>query len=182
MFSILLMFCSLSANAQEHFTFRDIPINGSEKEFGNKLLEIGYEATAHPSAFTGKFIGEDCTIFLLSSEYTKSVYSIGISFNSENRWITLKSTYNNIKEMYSEKYGKPSMSREYFDSPYYDGDGYELSAVKQNKCNYISFWEMENGSISLAIHTDCSIALLYSDKANKELDKKTKENIIKNEI
>lgn len=178
----LALLCAINLKAQEHFSFRNIPINGSVKEVGAKLVELGYEPTENEGAFKGKFIGEDCTIFLLTSDYTHNVYSIVVNFNAQTRWSSLKADFNKLNEMYSDKYGAPSVSNISFARPYYDGDGYELSAIKNNKCNYVIKWDVENGSIMLTIMEDCSIVLYYSDNINEELDKQAQERSAKDEI
>ncbi len=184
-FLLLFVFSAIIAisQAQEnHFTFRDIPINGSAQELGEKLEKLGYEPSATGNSYKGKFIGDDCKVFLLESDYTNNVYSVVVNFDSQTSWFSLKSKFNKIREMYSDKYGKPSREVHAFYRPYYAGDGYELSAIKLGKCNYISEWNVENGSIMLTIIKDGSIAIYYNDTLNEELNDKAKEKSAKEEI
>ena len=177
------LFLSFGAMAQtQHFTFRDIPINGTVEEVGAKLKELGYTPTDSPSKYTGQFIGEDCAIYLLDSDYTKMVYSIVAQFEPASRWSSLKADFREVKELCTSKYGKPTLSRESFSSPYYDGDGYEMTAVKVDKCNYVAQWKVENGEVTVLISKSGSIAIYYTDKTNEELDEKAKQKTAESEI
>ena len=51
-------------------------------------------------------------------------------------------------ELFTKKYGEPKDHFEFFSSPYYEGDGYELQALRKEKCNYISFWTLDKGDYS----------------------------------
>lgn len=168
----------------EHFTFRNVPINGNINDVSKALVELGYKAVPDYGevGFKGEFIGKDCLLLVSESKYTKSVYSITVIFNAQSKWSTLKSDFLKIEDMYTEKYGNTKKQRKSFDAPYYDGDGYEMSAILNNKCDYWSYWEVKNGNILEAITSDGVIMIIYSDLQNSSLHDKAKEAANKSQI
>jgi len=153
--------------------FRDIEIDGKLNEFVSKMKGLGYtfiENYKNTAIMEGNFIGKECRIFILSTPKTKTVWKVAVFLPKESSWRSLKSEYNSVKEQITQKYGKPTKSFNFFSSPYYEGDGYELQAIKNEKCTYYSYWNSENGAITLKISTDCEIIIGYEDDTNSELD------------
>ncbi len=180
--TLIMAFATQLSAQSEHFTFRDIPITGTVEEFGERLKELGYTPTGIPTQYKGKFIGEDCILSVSSSEYTGLVYYVAVQFETTNSWISLKSNYSAIQELCTSKYGKPLLSLRSFDSPYYEGDGYEISAIKLGKCTYADIWEVDNGKIRMGIPQNCSIILFYADKINEDLHEQAKRESAESEI
>jgi hypothetical protein len=75
------------------------------------------------------------------------------------------------------KYGKGE-SYEDFESPYYEGDGYEMTAVRIGKCNYFTKYKLTNGMIIVAIAKidKGSVLLYYTDSINDKIAKREKAN------
>lgn len=73
--------------------------------------------------------------------------------------------------MLSTKYGKTEKSVELFEEPYYEGDGYELQALRLGKLLYTSMFDAKNGDITLQlIYVDgAHLVLVYTDEHNKAL-------------
>jgi len=79
---------------------------------------------------------------------------------------TLIDKWRQFKQLLSQKYGNPSNDFYYFQSPYYDGDGYELQAIGLGKGTAITYWERpvgngENIILSCEITTAMSINVSY---------------------
>lgn len=168
--------------SSEHLKFRDIEIDGTATLFLSKLKTLGYilkDTDDGVYLLDGKFGGKECDIYFLSTEKTKTVWKVAVFFEKKNSWSSLKSDYNSIKEQLITKYGKPKKSYNFFSNPYYEGDGYELQAVKNEKCTYFTTWELVGGAISLQISgTDgCRLVIQYEDKTNMTKMQKEKEEI-----
>lgn len=186
LFFIALLVTPCFIHAQEHLDFRGIPIDGSLENMADQLAKLGYEKTDDDRLLMGEFIGKECTVVIMESEYTrlKNVYGISIFINKGASWHALKSDYFTIKELYTKKYGE-GIAREEFERPYKDGDGYETLAIKNDKCHYITVWPLDNGHVNLGISvigTECCIIIMYNDKPNSDENKKAKEQAFMNEI
>lgn len=69
--------------------------------------------------------------------------------------------YNDLVADINDVYGT-GKSYKTFKSPYEDGDGYEITAIKTGKAEYTTYWIDEN-AISAEINTDVAIKLTYQD-------------------
>lgn len=169
----------------QHLEFRNIPIDGPATTFISKLKQYGYiqtEASENIILLKGDFAGfKNCKICIICTPQSKIVESVAIFTPSMDTWSSLKSTYNKYKEIYTKKYGAPILY-EKFDSPYYEGDGYEYSAVINNKCTYLSTYKLFNGEICILITSGGEIMFHYQDRANRRKSKQEENNNISNEI
>ena len=84
--------------------------------------------------------------------------------------------------MFVKKYGNPTNNYEFFSKPYYEGDGYELSALRNEKCHYISAFETKNGVVYLEISKFKKIEINYEDKANSNIMDREKEETVIDDI
>jgi len=186
LYIILLLLFSFSTFAQsEHLKFRDIELNGSITDFIQKLEKLGYSVKTNLNdiyLLEGDFIGKTCEVIVVSSKKTKTVWKVKVNLPEGKSWYSLKSEYNSVKEQLTKKYGKPKDTYEFFSKPYYEGDGYELQALKKDKCTYYSYWEFENGIISLDMSTDCNLSINYEDKINVAIKKKEKDEQIQDDL
>lgn len=174
---MLLVFTTFTAIAQEHLKFKGIPIDGKIETFIGKLQHIGYSSIrTEPSValMKGEFGGNICNIMIGSSPTSHIVHSIIVFLNEDNSWHSLNATYNNYKNLLSSKYGKGD-SFEFFSDPYYEGDGFETTAISVNKCTYVTFFDVPNGRLRLSIQkviTRACVVLVYLDNINYELSNK----------
>jgi hypothetical protein len=63
-----------------------------------------------------------------------------VYFEEEVSWSLLKRTYNKFVNILTDKYGSPTGNLESFKDPYYEGDGYETSALTLEKVNWFTYW------------------------------------------
>lgn len=177
--AILLLTMAFIANAQnDHLTFKGIEIDGEVSEFVKKLEAKGYTTFVEidkAAILTGEFAGENAKIFVLGGKDEK-VWKIAVHFEKKSTWNDLKLSYISYKEALTKKYGEGE-SYEFFKPPYYEGDGYELSALKLDKCTYLTYFRTKNGSIGVEIATDNYVEITYEDKENVKLHKKKKEQM-----
>ena len=173
---IMLLAC-ISATAQtEHLTFKGVPIDGTLSTFVSKLKQKGltYIGTEQGVAlFKGEFAAhKGCSIAAIAYE-SGYVYRVGVMFPEKDTWIRLYNDYSSLKEMLTQKYGEPASVVEEFQS--YrggkdDSDNIKMHYVKHDRCQYITVFSTESGSIELRIdHNDmleCYVILVYEDNAN----------------
>ena len=186
---ILLTLCTVLivafTQAQEHMTFKDISMNCNLTTFVSKLEAKGYKTILvedNAAALSGNFAGKDnCTIMILSTTSSKFVWKVVVDFPEHDSWSSLKSEYKSFKESYSQKYGTPK-SYEFFSKPYYDGDGYELQALRVEKCTFASFFETPSGNIMLEINKNKCVRVTYEDAINVEIKSREKEQAVSNDI
>ena len=130
----------------------------------------------------GDFAGKsDCTIGVLATKQSNTVWKVVVYFPEKTSWYSLKSEYKSFKESYTEKYGSPS-SYEYFSDPYYEGDGYELQALRLEKCSYVSYYETDKGYISVEIDDSKCVTVSYEDAINVKIKSREQEMSISEDI
>lgn len=170
MFSCML---TLTVSAQEHLTFKGIPIDGALTEFVNKLQDIGFNVNSSSSDFAqikGEFSGRICEIYILASPISNTTCQVSVILEESDNWFDIRTTYDDYKKLLTSKYGT-GRSIENFVSPYYEGDGYEMTAIRKNKCQFFTRYELPNGNVVLGAASikDGSVVLMYTDKINYEL-------------
>ena len=160
----------------EHFTFKGVPIDGTLAEFGQKLTATGLtinQKTDEVIEFKGNFGGtDDCKVIAFSTPKTGQVYSLMVIFPEVDTWYSLKADYKEYKTMLTSKYGKAQTTVERFSDPYYEGDGYEMQALRLNKVSYASFFHTDNGEVTVALSymNGAHLVLVYTDKHNDALN------------
>lgn len=157
-----------------HAKFKNIPINGSLKLFIQKMEEEGFKLDyifkdSRAVVMKGKFAGRSATVFILSTKKRDNVWKVSVDFDAEESWISLSNDYFKYKKLFTQKYGSPSSSCENFIKPYYEGDGYELQALQKGKCNYISFFNIPNGTAAVELTNEGSVRIGYEDNYNASL-------------
>ena len=172
------MIITLTSYAQtnsEHLTFKGIPIEGSMNTFCQKLKAKGFTSIGRENnlaLFTGNFTGQDATIGVKATDDGKNVFAITVIFDSSGEWNTLIDTYNYYKDLYTRKYGKPTISKE--KNPAHSDSNTSLMAeVYQGTVVWGSLWEVTGGDIELSIEKTSRIyegvvVIRYRDSINVE--------------
>ena len=154
------------ANAQEHLTFKGVPLGGDISIFVSKLELKGYyveEKSYDEILMIGDFAGVDtCEVYLSPTPKSRLVWNVTVKFPQKASWQALKGEYLSLKEAYTQKYGEPE-SYEFFMSPYEEGDGNEMDAVCKGKCGYASFYTLDKGNVVLGIYNDGCVFVVYED-------------------
>jgi hypothetical protein len=159
----------------EHLTFKGVPIDGTLSHFTYQLTQKGFEkvySQEKASVLSGDFAGySDCTIYVYTLDNQDLVHTVGVQFPSYDSWSLLEGNYNNLKEMLTIKYGKPKSHTESFQRDYPPrDDNSKLHELKMDRCNYISTFETDNGTIVLKLSHEsvykCYVILGYVDAIN----------------
>jgi hypothetical protein len=72
-----------------------------------------------------------------------------------------RETYQQLRESLIEKYGTPTDTYEFFERPYYDGDGYEEQAVRVGKGHFHTFWRTNNQILAVSITKQLNLRVAY---------------------
>lgn len=174
--SIIMAFCiAISCFAQEHLSFKGIPITGSMTEFCKKLSQKGFteiSSNNNTTFFIGDFTGRDATVAVGASDDGKSVYTVVVIFDSSGEWNVLTNTYDYYKDIYTRKYGKTSFCKE--TNPAYSDSNVSLMAqVHQGTVVWASQWKPIGGTIELSIEKADGVykgmvVIKYRDSQNIE--------------
>ena len=182
----LLCVMSISVSAQEHLTFKGVSIDGHLSVFVEKLKTKDFKTVvvnSDSAMLKGNFGGNDCTIAVYATKTSKIVHTVCVEVSESDSWSTLKSTYNEYKSSLATKYGN-GKSLEIFLSPYEAGDGYEMSALRLNKCVYMTKYTTLKGEIILTIGylEGGKVVLYYIDKANNALSEAEEKRLINSDL
>ena len=188
--SLIVALFAMSSFAQiqssTHLTFKGVPIDGTLNEYVSKMKQNGFTHTGTENGvamLTGDFAAyKNCIVGVATLKQKDLVSKITVIFPASNTWSLLSTNYFSLKEMLTEKYGKPSESVEKFQSKYGPvDDNSKMYEVKMNRCKYCTTYEIEKGSIQLSIENNdmaCCVILAYYDKINSEIIKaKAKDDL-----
>lgn len=174
-FTFMLVMATLAMAAQEHLSFKGIPIEGSMTEFCEELskkglLYVGKENNV--AYFQGDFTGKNATIGVAATDDGENVFAVGVMFDASDKWKTLVNTYDYYKELYTRKYGKPTITKER--NPSYSETNTSLMAeVHNGRAVWFSSWEVTGGIIELSIEKASgvyigTVVIKYRDSQNTE--------------
>jgi len=176
----IMSLAQTKSDSSKHLTFKGVPIDGTLNEYVSKLKKKGLAHIRTDDGIAllkGDFAAyKNCIVGVYTLKQRDLVSRIGVLFPERETWSLLSSDYYSLKELLTEKYGKPSDSKERFQSYTPDDDGSKMTQVQLGACEYYANYETEKGSIQLSIEhsnvTRCFIKLVYFDKINSGSIKK----------
>ena len=174
-FTLIALFATINIMAQEHLSFKGIPIEGSMTEFCQKLKNKGFisiEQKKNITLFTGDFTNRKATVGVTATDDGKNVFGVVVLFDTSKEWNTLVSTYDYYKDLYTRKYGKPTFSKEKNPS-HSDSNTALMAEVHQGTVVWGSAWEVTGGNIELSIEKTSGfyegmVMIRYRDSQNVE--------------
>lgn len=178
-FLILLLFLSTNLTfGQEFLGIKvDGKLNDVVEKFKQKGLKVTDGTTPNVKIMEGIVGDRNLELYINSTPTTKLVWSFSIYLPKQTLWTSLKSEYEEYLDLLTKKYGEPEKTYNFFQSPYKEGDGDEMTAVAVEKCSYAAFWVKLN--IGLNISRYKQITIIYQNETNSELYKKEKAEIKK---
>jgi len=178
-FTLTTTIALAQTNSSDHLSFKGVPIDGTLNEFVAKMKQSDFTLLGTENGvvmLNGDFASyKGCIIGVSTTKGKDLVSKITVIFPAKESWSLLASNYFNLKEMLTEKYGKPSESIEKFDT-YSEpkDDGMKFHYVQTDKCKYYSIFETEKGNIELQIkgsYSSSFVILSYFDKINGDIVK-----------
>lgn len=184
LFFTLISVFSFAQEDRKHMEFMGVEMNGSLEQFAEKLRNKGLaikDVYDDMIILNGEFAGEqDCEISVLASQGI--IYRVSVFFPIRDSWYSLRSDYITFKDALSKKYIKPIKQLETFEYPFELGDGHEITAVKADKCSYISQFKIFTGDIYVAISKFCRLTITYDDYLNMKIYETNKAKEISDDL
>lgn len=161
--------------------FMGIPVDGTKSEVIAQFKAKGFSVTSNNPKdnaiqFKGVAGGVSMEVFAAFTPVSGRCWSFMVFLPKEDNWYDIKEQYKKYVDIFKGKYGEPRASYDFFSTPYYEGDGYEMSALQLGKCTYSTFWE----KYSVQISKYKQVKLQYENPANGDLLDKEKEKVNKN--
>lgn len=169
----------------EHIEFRGLPVYGNLEKFVSQLEALGYKQTEridNAVAMEGSFTGKEVTLFVFASKKTKNVWKVQVRFDKSTSWSSIKADYKYYKEAFEKKYGKYDVCYEFFSKPYYEGDGFELQALRYEKCSYFTSFNVTGGVIWITMDKSERLVINYEDATGTEIQRQEKEAAVIDDI
>jgi hypothetical protein len=180
----LLIILILVSSVPQAQTFDGVKIDGTLNNAVMAFRAKGYTLQKSESTYAsmkGKVAGNNIELYIFTTPKTHVVCKVVVYMDKERSWYSIKANYENLLELFEEKYGQPDKSYTVFKSPYYEGDGYEMLAISSEKAFYGSYWFNRNNlSMGLSISKFEQIQITYENDANMELNRRESELMISN--
>lgn len=177
--------------------FKGIEITGTLDQFGAKLASQGFkfiDKLDNNALYMGRFAGvDDCFVLLAPVENSKDIAAVLVMFgisvseygtiHSYETWESLYGDYKRLKDLLTEKYGKPTDENEGFSEDAHTSSSYfKLHSVKEGQCEYYTQWgddDLDKMTVKLIIGggksmgLDCAtVALVYVNVAKSKDSRK----------
>lgn len=146
--------------------FDGVSISGDFNTALQKFKSKGYVAETFPegAVLKGRVASNDIEVYLFKTPKTHKVFKASVYLPKKNNWNDLKYQFNSYHNLFLEKYGKTTDRFQFFSNPYYEGDGYEMQAVENEKCTYSSYWSnLEGASYSVEITKYRQVKITYEN-------------------
>lgn len=149
--------------------FEEIPIDGKQSEFIEKLISKNYRLLLVKREGKITLIGDyaeykDCSVILLSSIVNDNMVGVIVEFPYCDTWTALHENYISQKNALQQIYGQPSKCTEKFLSDSLPNNDFD----KIKNARFSTMFEHSTGTISLFIENN-HVLLEYTDKINNEL-------------
>lgn len=160
----------------KHLLFKGVPIDGTLKQYIARMKTAGFthvRTQDEVALLQGDFAGrKNCKIYVTTLDGNDIVSNIVVVFPEQTTWEYLHGDYNNLKELLTEKYGKPSSVIEEFQGyrSSYETDNDKRHKVTMDECKYETRFVTAKVEIILWIEHDnllsTFVCLKYKDKIN----------------
>lgn len=173
--SLFVILYTTIGQAQEHLTFKGVPIDGTLDTYVANMKKAGFTFIGEDDGIAmlrGDFAGyRNCTIGVVTLKSIDIVNRISVLFDSHQDWNNIYVNYSSLKEMLTTKYGKYADCVEKFEgySQPRDDNG-KMHELTMDRCKFYTIWETDKGSIELEIIKgnlgSGMVRLSYWDKIN----------------
>lgn len=176
--SLFVILYTTIGQAQEHLTFKGVPIDGTLDTYVANMKKAGFTFIGENDGIAmlrGDFAGyRNCTIGVVTLKSIDIVNRISVLFDSHQDWNNIYVNYSSLKEMLTTKYGKYADCVEKFEgySQPRDDNG-KMHELTMDRCKFYTIWKTDKGNIELEIIKDNlgggMVRLSYWDKINTML-------------
>lgn len=147
------------------------PLSVTKADLSKEHINLKDDTVEGFIAYDYEVGGDTWQVMILEEE--GMVIRIVISKPAKN----IYSDYISVKNILSEKYGKPKNDIAQFSYPYEAGDGFTDTAIEVGKARIVATWEGDNWQIMELPSETGTVSLIYtSDYAKAEKINKESEN------
>lgn len=167
-----------SIKAQEHLSFKGVPIDGTLKQYTAAMVKAGFKSEGTTSNGIALLIGDfagykDCIVGVSTLSSCDVVNRISVLFPEKDTWSTLLYDYENLKELLTVKYGEPDYNVEMFTNYHGNDSRLKMYAINDREIEWYTIFSTELGEIELTLvggtyDYQARVRLSYTDKANSE--------------
>lgn len=161
-------------------TFDGVSISGHLNKCVQAFQAKGYKLVTYNDVgaiMKGVINHENVELYVIKTPITAQVWKVSIYFPKRTSWSQLTSDYKEYTDIITNKYGSRSKEYKFFESPYEDGDGYELIALKVGKATYSTYWLLDDVNIAVKISEYAQVTLAYENVKNVELNDRETEKL-----
>ena len=102
-----MLAATFAASAQNHQTFKGVPIDGKANTFINQLKHKGFQTVGKSDTLIGTFAGyNDCEVTVMTSVQTGNVYGVKVQIPMCQP-LGIYAEYKKLQAALTEKYGNP---------------------------------------------------------------------------
>ena len=173
--SLFVILYTTIGQAQEHLTFKGVPIDGTLDTYVANMKKAGFTFIGEDDGIAmlrGDFAGyRNCTIGVVTLKSIDIVNRISVLFDSHQDWNNIYVNYSSLKEMLTTKYGRYADCVEKFEgySQPRDDNG-KMHELTMDRCKFYTIWKTDKGNIELEIIKGNlgggMVRLSYWDKIN----------------
>lgn len=178
-----IVFFLLTSVAQSQ-TFDGVKIDGKLSNAIMAYRTKGYVLQQSEETFavmSGKVAGNKIELYIFTTPKTHVVCQVKVYLPKQTSWSAIKREYQMFVDLFAEKHGRPDNSYNTFKNPYYEGDGYEMTAVSTGNTLYGSFWLNRNNlSTAVMISRFEQVELSYENDANMNINKRESDEMMLN--
>ncbi len=167
---IISLFISVSVFSQQ---FDGVNISGDLPSAISQYKAKGYTLSkpiTNGAILKGKIGNTEIELYLFTTPKSKKVYKATIYLPIRETWYSIKQNYIDYLQVLTNKYGSPQQSYDFFSKPYFEGDGYEMSALGLEKCTFSAYWlNIDNTSIVIEISKFKQVKISYENNVNQKI-------------
>lgn len=153
--------------------FLDVEVAGDLHAFVEQMRCKGFAFVSRDEktlVMQGKYMGSPSTLTVYFTPVSHTVYSVSVMLAPVADWRALQSQYQFYRRVMVQRHGEPGEEFSFFSFPYKEGDGKEMEAVNQDKCNYTAYFFQPNGDIiDVGIFPGASVGFDYWNWYNAKM-------------
>jgi hypothetical protein len=168
LFVMLVASVAFQAKPNDPYTYNGIAWGSDRATVDKKLADVGLifdkedrSVSEHvvQVLYKGQIAGEEAAA-VASFDQGGKVHKIGVTFLTADEDCIPK--FESVKAILVNKYGRPDVDIEHYDSPYEKGDGHQRTAIKLGLCTIAALWENDaKTSIGLTVNKDLTVSVAY---------------------
>ncbi|MCQ2286143.1 MAG: hypothetical protein MJZ76_04635 [Bacteroidales bacterium] len=164
--------------AQSHITFKGVEVDGTVASCTQKLVEQGFTSQKMENGvalLNGNFAEQNCKVKLFTKGKQDLVYSLTVTFNSQDSWDSLAQAYQQLKSVLYAEYGSTTEVVEQFATEVTD-DASKMTAFLNGLVSWRTTFMTAEGKVTLFINkTDAghgACVIRYLDNVNTAATRK----------